>query len=159
MCFYTAGEIYFLRWEFQFSRHFPSDPKFFHSWRAIGQLWIYRSQQFYDRELCTVKLIRYWGFSHLRLKNKPVHRHLPSLRKKIGRRVPSPEPVFLREGRRLCTGYRKVKQFQSLNKNRLDDSLLLEFVSFLLPARILIPTSETAMKQWHERNGMATNDR
>ena len=84
MCFYTAGEIYFLRWEFQFSRHFPSDPKFFHSWRAIGQLWIYRSQQFYDKELCTVKLIRYWGFSHLRLKNKPVHRHLPSLRKKSG---------------------------------------------------------------------------
>ena len=82
----------------------------------------------------------------------------PPSGKKIGRRVPSPDPVFLREGRRLCTGYRKVKQFQSLNKNRLDDSLLLEFVSFLLPARILIPTSETAMKQWHERNGMATND-
>ena len=84
MCFYTAGEIYFLRWEFQFLRHFPSDPKFFHSWREIGQLWIYRSQQFYDRELCTVKLIRYWGFSHLRLKNKPVHRRLPSLGKKSG---------------------------------------------------------------------------
>ena len=29
-------------------------------------------EQFRDKELCTLKLMRYWGFSHLRLKNKPV---------------------------------------------------------------------------------------
>ena len=43
--------------------------------------------------------------------------------------------------------HRPQKNKAILEQNRLDDSLSLDFVSFLLSARILIPTSEMAMKQ------------